>query len=222
MEVHMFELWSAMNRAMNDPHQAHAMLVHLPIALSMVLPLLLIVLAFMGPRRGSGYLRLAIVFLYVMGAAAAWSAEEQGEASAHHLETMSMTPAALDELEIHEELGEKVPLIFAGAAVVTALSAIPVKMVRLIVMIVAVLGSLGATAWVSVTAHHGGQLVYVHGVGVPASPNNLHVSSPAPEGLFPKMLLTPPAHVEKPQDPVNELPGEPDSAPPAPAPAAAP
>ena len=45
-----------------------------------------------------------------------------------------------------------------------------------------VLAGMGAATYTGIVSHHGGAMVYQHGVGVPASPNNLKLdlSSPPP------------------------------------------
>lgn len=159
-------------RSLSDPHARHAVLVHMPIALSMLTPLVLLVLAFTGFRnRTLQGVSLAFLLLSAIGAGLAANAGEAAEDSLHQFHLVS-TDAASAALERHEELadgGWKWPLI--PAAFLLVCIALPKKpAVRLGAGSLALLASVGVAAWIAMAAHAGGALVYDYGLGAP-SPN---------------------------------------------------
>ena len=93
----------AMLESLSDPQRKHALMVHLPIAISVLGLLGLLVLAVSAGRLAG--LRWVCVAVYLLGAALAWQAEETGEEAMDRLDTAVMTPEALEHLEAHEELG---------------------------------------------------------------------------------------------------------------------
>jgi uncharacterized membrane protein len=150
-----------------DPHARHAMMVHLPIVMGLLgVPLTLAVL--LGGARSLSLKVVTIVVFLLAGAGAALAASS-GEEAESRLEARGLTAVEQGSLHRHEELGEGGwiwPLLPAG---LTAITLIPARR-RAIPMIaagLAVAGSLGVAGWVVITAHAGGSLVYVHGLGVP-------------------------------------------------------
>jgi len=171
--MHMFtELVQSMFEALRHPQQKHAMVVHFPIAISVLGLLGLVALAVKAGRPGA--LRWGCVGVYLLGAVLAYVAEESGEAAMDRLDTVVMSEAALEHLEAHEEMGGWVWIILLTTAALIALTAVHTKKtLRLSVLTLAVLSGVIAAGYIAVTAHHGGTMVYQHGVGIPASPNNL-------------------------------------------------
>ena len=173
------EILDAMTRA----PVRHAAMVHLPIAVSMLglMGLLGLVLT----RGRSKTLRYGCVAIYAIGALAGWMAHGAGEEALALLDTSVMTEPALERIETHESMGERVWIWLAVTAVITVITGFAGQESRLkmVVLTLAVLAGIGASVYVAVTAHHGGTLVYEYGVGTPASPNNLghhgpHLSEP--------------------------------------------
>mgnify|MGYP001226824110 CR=1 FL=1 len=151
---------------LQDPHARHAMLVHFPIVLALigVVPLV-IHLAMKARSRGLG---LALLAWYAAASIGAALAANSGEAAEEGVEALSLTTAEQAALERHEELGENGwiwPLIPAALAAVTL---VPRPRLRIAAAGLALAAGAGVAVWVGATAHAGGELVYKHGLGVPA------------------------------------------------------
>lgn len=149
-----------------DPHARHAILSHLPIVLGALgfLP----VAAWLATRMKNRATLITGLVMFALASAGAFAAAQAGEAAQHHL-SGPMSVAAETALERHEELGESGwlwPLAPFGALAVAGL--IPARRLRATFGAVALAAALGVAGWVALTAHEGGNLVYVHGVGVPA------------------------------------------------------
>lgn len=153
----------------NDPHARHAMIVHWPIVLCALLPLLVLLVAFTkGKNRTLIFLALGAS---VLACASAFMAERSGEAAEFSLSARYAPISAAEGAAVHEheELGENgwvwplIPGVFLGVLTV------PIKRstTRWGLIAMALLGSFAGVAWVSLTAHAGGKLVYAHGLGVP-------------------------------------------------------
>ncbi|MCE9588978.1 MAG: hypothetical protein K8S99_00455 [Planctomycetes bacterium] len=164
-----------MLETLNDPPRLHAAIVHFPVVLAFIgVPLMLALIA---TRGRSCTLRWLLVALYVVGSVGGFVAMQVGGRAEDKLSELSangpgLTHAAHEELEEHEEMGEKLwwmMLLPAGAVALGAVKRTPVRVIALVLALG--LGVLAATL-AGLTAHRGGTLVYAHGVGVPASPNN--------------------------------------------------
>lgn len=151
---------------LNDPHARHAMLVHLPIVLGALgfLPVAALLLTRM---RSKSLLGVCVV-VFALASVGGWLAANAGEEAEHLVEERPLSAAAKESLERHEGLGELgwvwplVPLGVLGATVL-----VKPGRARMALGSAALAGALGVGVWVSLTAHEGGRLVYVHGVGVP-------------------------------------------------------
>jgi uncharacterized membrane protein len=159
-----------------NPHQQHAMWVHLPIAIAVVGAAGL--LAFTLTAGRLGLLRWCCVFLYGAGFLIAQVTARLGAAAMQNLDPSVMTDAALEHLEAHESMGERVPMLLGVTAVLVLLTAIPNGWTRLLFLSTSLIAGVGALGWVTVTAHYGGTMVYRFGVGVPATVNNVAAFSP--------------------------------------------
>jgi uncharacterized membrane protein len=162
--------------AMRQPQTLHAMVVHFPIAVS-VIGLILVFMLMLGGGKSHG-MRWAIFVLYLIGAICAFFASQTGESAEEAMrlqmaEGTQLTEAASAVLEQHERMGSFVWIPLAVVSLASLLSVFKASSVRVMMLVVAVIGALFSAGWVAVAAHLGGQLVYTHGVGVPASQNNL-------------------------------------------------
>lgn len=180
----MLETMQSMLDTFRQPQTLHAALVHLPIAVSIV-GLLLVLMLMLGGGKSHG-MRWAVFVLYLVGATTAFFAHTSGEAAEHALtlqmaDGVVMTPTAKTTLETHEFMGEFVWMPLAVVSLASLLSVFKSSGVRVTMLVIAVIGSLFSAGWVAATAHYGGQLVYVHGVGVPTSPNNVVKPLPTAE-----------------------------------------
>lgn len=179
------ELFNSIRESMNDPQRWHAVTVHLPIVMGLLgLPLLvaLWVLIVARARQAAPALRWVTVAFYVLATISSIIAERSGhDAVDSSLADVIITDDAALALDAHREMAERVWLFFAGTALLTAATALGKRPVQIGIATLAVGASVATMGWISVTAHYGGELVYVHGVGVPATENNLPAPQAPPE-----------------------------------------
>lgn len=172
----MRELVQSMIESLQSPARAHAMMVHLPIA-GVMLGLMLVFALTITRGRSVGLRWAAFLTLLATtaGAIIAWQSGERAEGAIN----ASLTSEAMDVLDQHYKLGERawIPIAVATALLlITLVRIVAIRMIGLVLTMIALVVALG---WVSATAHLGGKLVYVHGVGVPASENNEQPPKPA-------------------------------------------
>lgn len=163
------------------PQALHAALVHAPIILAMIGALLCaLVLATRGRNatlRTAASACLAIVLVSALAAASA------GERTFAEIGDPSI--AARQAAATHRWMAERVWMFAVTALAASALAWAKRPGLAQAGRVVAAAASGLLAAWVGLTAHHGGTLVYQHGIGVP------HARPP---------LTNPPA-VEQPDDP---------------------
>ncbi len=146
---------------LTNPSMLHAALVHLPIALSMLgLPLVLL----SAWLHKNATLRLLAVGLYVLMAATSYVAEETGEDARGKI-PVDISSEIAHVVSDHEELAEKVKGLAAVTAVLLLLCFVNQESFRRAVSLFACCGALASAILVALAAHHGGELVYVHGIG---------------------------------------------------------
>jgi uncharacterized membrane protein len=171
------ELFHSILESLSIPQTRHAAMVHLPIAMSMIGPVVLLALLVKGKNAGS-FRWLAVLF-FVVATVASLMAERSGHAAADDSTVdrdVTLSEPASDTLSEHREMAERVVWLFAGTTALTMLSALPMKSARVGSTLLALGLSIFTLGWVAGTAHLGGELVYEHGVGVPATENNLPMS----------------------------------------------
>lgn len=138
----------------------HPILVHLPLALSVLAPLVVLLSLIAGYRRGDGRKPwAAVVLIQGLLLGSAFLAVQAGERDEEKVEKVL---ASEDPLEVHEEAGELF-LKGAAAAFVLALAGLAAGRVGLTGR---ALGSLAALAVLGLglqAGHSGGSLVYRHG-----------------------------------------------------------
>jgi uncharacterized membrane protein len=147
----------------------HPLVVHFPIALLAVVPLLVLVGGISAPRRG---VLASALLLLVLGTAGAWLAVATGESAGKVAERL---PDVDRVLERHEALAETTRTIFtvltlafvALLAVPAVLRREPRRAVRLGAMGAFLVAYTGALLCLASTAHQGGTLV--HGKGIHAA-----------------------------------------------------
>ena len=159
--------------ALGDPHEFHAMVVHLPIAIGVLGVLFAVLVAVTG--AASRGIRWACALLLAVGAAGGYLAQWAGGRAADHAMDAGpmLSHGAQMALDEHRELGEKVWVFMAVAAVLAVATAIKHRGARLVAIILLVAASVFAAGWVACTADRGGTLVYEYGVGVPQTLNNM-------------------------------------------------
>lgn len=158
---------------LNNPAMLHAAVVHFPIALS-VLGIFALALAALFPRLLS--VRAAALALYVLMAASALIAEETGEHAEHKVPNTA-PQAVWEVLHDHTAMAERVKAVAALTAILILFSFAPNHAFRNLMMIAAGCAAILSLTIVALAAHHGGVLVYGHGVGTPLFERSL---APAP------------------------------------------
>ena len=159
-------------RFFNDPNARHAILVHLPIALSIlgVIPAIALALTRFKNRTLLG----VCVAWFLLASGGAFLAADAGEDAHEAIHEAAehggatLTEAQNDAIHEHEELGEDGWLWSGLTAAVFAVAFIPKKRVAPIAGSVGVVASLGVVYWAVITGHAGGMLVYEMGVGAPS------------------------------------------------------
>ena len=147
-----------------NTQEAHAIAAHLPIGLS-VFGVILVVAALL-LRTERDVLRWAACAAYLLLALTAYIAVRTGEDS--RSEVAGTVPKAIwDIIDDHESMAEYVWMFGIGTAALMAASAITKGTPRKLMGIATVVAALAAAVWVGLTGHHGGTLVYQHGIGIP-------------------------------------------------------
>lgn len=156
-----------------NPEMFHSATSHLPIALA-ILGIPLVLLALILPKSHTARWIAIIAFIALMFTA--WLATEAGEKVEGNV-PYDAPAAVVEELDSHEWLANR---IWIGGAIVAGLmliSIIPHELTRRLSVTLALLASVGVAGWVAKTAHHGGRLVYIYGIG---TPNNITTGSNEP------------------------------------------
>lgn len=145
----------------------HPLVVHFPIALLLVAPLLVVLSVLLRPHRGG--LGAAALVLMIVGTVAAFVAMSTGEAAADLAER---APGVAATLERHEELAETTRTIFAVlTGIFMVIYAAPLVRRRewsnglyVALSLVFLAFYAGGALTLVNTAHLGGQLVHRYGV----------------------------------------------------------
>ncbi len=165
-------LLCSLSDSLNNPSRLHAAIVHMPIAIALLGFVLVVALAL--TRGRSSTLRTIALVLYLLGAVSGFMAGRSGEAAEDFSTQRTTLSAEADAtLEKHEDMGKKAWLFLAGSMLAVGLTAINRPVLRGTFVVIALVVSLSAAGWVTLTGHLGGELVYEHGIGVPASTNNI-------------------------------------------------
>ena len=149
----------------NNPSMLHAAVVHMPIALGMAGMVLVYVCAVVAKENEP--LRWVTVGCYALMSLFAFLAAQSGQGAIGKAPT-ELPQAIWDQMERHEDMGEVIWKLAAITAALMALSAVKIRWFNTSVLTLAMLASLGTGAWVAITGHYGGTLVYEYGVGTPA------------------------------------------------------
>ena len=150
----------------------HPLIVHFPIALLMVAPILMIVGLLV--KREQAFLTSALIVM-ALGTTGAWLAVATGQAAGHLAEGF---PGVERLLERHEEMAETartmftvLTLVFAALLTIPwALKREPPRMARLGSYGALLAVYAGALVYLANTAHQGGRLVHERGVHASVAP----------------------------------------------------
>lgn len=159
----------------------HPLIIHFPIGLLLVAPLLVLIGALIAPRKARGML-MAALLLMVLGTASVFVAIETGEAAGKLAER---TPEISAVLQHHEKLAERTSVVFSVLTVLfAAIVLIPILLRRepgrlsttVFPLVFLVFYFAGALVLVN-TAHNGGRLVHQFGVRAMVAPSPLPAAS---------------------------------------------
>ncbi len=161
---------------MNIPF--HPVIVHFPIAITFILPILILTFAWMiKQNKMSQQAWLIIIGLQVLTTVTGYVAMETGE------EAEEVAERVIEKKYIHQH--EEKAEIFVGATVVALVLSIAAfflrKEIQFFVKLAVCIVSILACFLVYRTGHSGGELVYEHG----AAGAYLQKENPAPQGLLP-------------------------------------
>ena len=154
----------------------HPLIVHFPIALLLITPLLVIVGALLTPEKGRIVLYTALG-LMLIGTLGTFLAAATGEAAGKLAER---TPQVDAVLERHEELADATRAVFAGltlifAAIVFApkvFRKLPGRLVTTALPLIFLLFYGAGMLLLANTAHNGGRLVHEFGVKAMLGPSS--------------------------------------------------
>ncbi|TWT44639.1 Planctomycete cytochrome C [Phycisphaerae bacterium RAS1] len=198
--------------AVRDVQTRHAMIVHLPIALSALgVPLVLALIATGGRNRT---LRWVAIATYAALLGSAFASVQSGEAAAGQI---GRPPEEIiDRVQTHEWFAEQIWIGAALTLVVLLLLSLSVRkgggrdapeagatgqparagnasktrpaLGARGASLLAIVGlaSFGLAGWTGITAHHGGTLVYTHGVGFPRGGATSSAATSQPAGDDPR------------------------------------
>ena len=161
----------------------HPVIVHFPIALLLITPLLVIVGALLTPEKGRIVLYTALG-LMLMGTLGTFFAAATGEAAGKLAER---TPQVAAVLERHEELADATRTVFAGLTLIFAAIVItpkvfrklPGRLVTTALPLVFLLFYGAGMLLLANTAHNGGRLVHEFGVKAMLGPSSAPPTSEA-------------------------------------------
>jgi uncharacterized membrane protein len=141
------------------PDPLHPAVVHLPIALAVLMPLLAAAAAFAiarGLLPARAWLVVAVLQLLLVGSA--WTAVETGENEEERVERI----VAEQHIEAHEEAADRFLIVAGVAALLLAAGLLPDRLGRA-GRVIGTLASLAVLAAAVSVGHSGGELVYRHG-----------------------------------------------------------
>lgn len=163
----MSELLESLRQSFADPVTRHAMLVHFPIAISVLAVPFVLVLCLIPGRPAVTY-RLVLAIVIFATAVVAWQAGEAGEAAEPIVEARLRTDTARGILADHASRGEIIPILLAINAGLVAMTLVPKRRLRLGLGIAATALVFVNAGLIGITAHEGGLLVHRHGGSTPA------------------------------------------------------
>jgi len=153
----------------------HPLIVHFPIVLLLVAPLLVVVGAVLKPEKGRQVLYVALA-LMIAGTLSTFLAASTGEAAGKLAER---TPQIDPVLERHEELADATRAVFSGLTVIfaaimfapMALQKLSGRLVSTVLPLVFLLFYGVGVLLLTNTAHNGGRLVHEFGVRAMVAPS---------------------------------------------------
>lgn len=193
-----------------NTQEAHAITVHLPVAISIIGVLVVAVALLL--KTSKDVLRWSAVATYLLLAVTGYVAVETGEDARTEV-SGAISPAIWEVIDEHEEMAEYVWMFAVGTSVLLLISIFTKGMTRLGTGIAAFALAIAAAVWVGLTGHYGGDLVYQYGIGIPPeSVIEWRLNPPSEEELAAKAEEVAIAEAESAKDliPITEI--DPDEA----------
>ena len=166
----MADLLESLRQSLADPITRHAMLVHFPIAVSLLAVPFVLILPFLGSRNATTF-RLGLAITLFVIAVVAWQASEAGEAALPVVEARLPGQNAREVLAAHAALGERIPLLMMGTSLLVGATLIRVRWIRMGTSLLAIGAAVTTSAVVVIASDDGGRLVH-HLDRMPASWNS--------------------------------------------------
>ena len=157
--VPLQELFESLRQSFADPVTRHAMLVHFPIAVSILAIPFVAALPFIARKKATLY-RILLATMLFLTAVIAWQATEAGEEGAKIVEARLATPQARDVLKRHEIRGERIPLLMAATSGLVAFTLVRGRGVALTSGLAATAAAVATGVVVVLVSHDGGRLVH--------------------------------------------------------------
>ena len=183
-----------------NTQEMHAITSHLPVAMSIVG--VVAVLAAILIKTQRDVLRWSAAACYGLLAVTAYIAEETGE-NARTALSGSLPKSIWEIVEEHQDMADKVLYLGLATAVLMIISIVSKGALRRGASALTIGASLGTAVWVGLTGHHGGTLVYEHGIGIPpdqvvewrinppADPGPTAIATVDPKDLIPIFPIDP-------------------------------
>ena len=173
----MIEEFKEIISALDNPSMKHAVFGHLPIALCILLIPLTLAAALLRSNRTCRIMAICAFGLLLISSYLTVNTGERAEEAINKV----LTREVYELLEEHEAMAEKLWFFAIAGLILLAVSDWVGKPgLRTAGLWLAVVVSIAAFAWVSVTAHHGGTLVYSFGVGTPMPVGPQEIRTPRP------------------------------------------
>ena len=172
-----------LNELLNNPNMRHAAIVHLPIALAVIGLVFAMINAILRGRNTT--LHWTTFFLFIALLVMGWIGKSSG-ADAEAALPGSLSAAARELIEDHEELGEWIWIAAAINAGLLVIAAVEKPAVKLISAVGGLIGGLVTMGIVANTAHFGGSAVYLHGAGTKQPPVSAGASAGAAGAVDPR------------------------------------
>lgn len=159
----MNEIISIIQDTLADPSMKHASMTHLPIALVLIGPVLLLAAGVLPGRRRMMSLLSAILYIVLAISAlfTLWSGEDAYDRIG------GVSEALAHQAHDHGEMAERIWTFGLALAAIAACGLLKKKQAALAAVWTGFAGGLFLITWTIIAAHKGGVLVYDHGVGTP-------------------------------------------------------
>ncbi|HEY8493431.1 MAG TPA: DUF2231 domain-containing protein [Myxococcota bacterium] len=143
------------------PDPLHPAVVHFPIAIAALLPVVLALAAFLTARRPCRRVWSVVLLLHLIGAGGAWLAGQTGHEQEERVE-QALGDALEQPIHEHEEKAEALIIAFWATLVVTAAGLLRGS-IGAVARVAAVAGGIVLAVLAVQAGGSGGELVYRHG-----------------------------------------------------------